>query len=258
MILIGRQIGGLAAIVLGVLILAWGDFAAPWEHVPVTPALRGLLAYPTGAILIAAGAAMFWRRMARPAALVLAAIAAGFALLWAQEVAHAPLVYDAWGNVAEQSSVAAGFLAIFASLAPQKTDNMFRLAIGTRLWFGVCSLSFGIVHFVNFQACVGFVPGWVPLGGVFWTVFTGVAHLAAALAILSGVWALLAARLAALMYLGFGLLGWGTVLFGRPTDHFAWGGEVITFTLAAAVWMVGDSIAVFPPKDGQLFLPRRQ
>jgi hypothetical protein len=256
MIRIGKEIGGSAAMVLGAFIMLWDDFATPWENVPVTGHLRGLLAYLTGAVLMAAGAGVFWPRTARAAAAVLAAISLGFTLLWAQVVARAPQIYDPWGNVAEESAMAAGYLAIFASLAPQKTINMARFALGARVWFGVCSISFGVVHFENLEGCARFVPNWMPLGGLFWSVFTGVAHLATAVAVLSGIWALLAARLAALMYLGFGLLGWGTVLVGRPTDHFAWGGEIITFVLVAAAWMIGDSFAVFPSRDGQLFLPR--
>lgn len=242
MIRIGKEIGGSAAVVLGAFILLWGDFATPWESVPVTGPFRSLLAYLTGAVLIAAGAGMFWARTARAAAIVLAAISLGFTVLWAQVVARAPQIYDSWGNVAEQSSVTAGYLAIFSSLTPQKTINMARFALGARVWFGVCSISFGVVHFKNLEGCAQFVPNWMPLGGMFWSAFTGVAHLATAVAVLSGIWALLAARLAALMYLGFGLLGWGTFILGHPTDHFAWGGEIITLTLVAAVWMVGDSI----------------
>ena len=256
MMRVGRQFGGLAAIALGAFVLLWDDFATPWENVPVAPPLRGGLAYLVDAILIVAGAAMLWQRSAKWAALVLAAICAGFTLLWVLVVAHAPLVYDSWGNVAEESSVVAGFLALFASVAPQKTDNMARLALGARVWFGICSLSFGVVHFVSLTGCTAFVPKWMPLGGLFWAVFTGVAHLAVAVALLSGIWALLATRLAAVMYLGFGILGWGTFLLAK-SDHFTWGGAIITFTLAAGVWMLGDSIAAFPPKDGELFLPRR-
>jgi hypothetical protein len=255
---IGRQAGGLAAIALGAFVVLWGDFATPWQNVPLVAPLRGQLAHLLGAILIAAGAGMFWLRAAKPASLVLAAIGAGFAVLWALVAAHAPQIYDSWGNIAEQSSVAAGFLAILASLAPQKTDATARLALGARVWFGICSISFGVVHFVSLAVCARFVPAWMPFGGLFWAVFTGVMHLAVAVALLSGIWALLAARLAALMYLGFGILGWGTYLVGRPSDHFVWGGEIITLTLAAGVWMVGDSIAAFPPKDGALFLPRRR
>ena len=255
-VLVGRQIGGLAAIMLGAFILLWHDFATPWENVPVTGSARDGLAWLTGTLLLVCGAGLFWRRTARPACIALAVVAACFTLLWALVVSRAPQVYDSWGNVAEQSSIAAGLAALLASLAPGKTDNDARLAIGGRLWFGVCALSFGVVHFENFKGCASFVPNWLPFGGGFWAGATGVAHLAVAVAFLSGIWARLASRLAAIMYLGFGLLCWGGILAGHPADHYAWGGEIITLTLAAAAWMVGDSVAVFPPKDGELFLPR--
>ena len=252
---IGRQVGGTAAVALGAFLIWWGDFATPWENVPVVAPLRTYLAYLVGAILVAAGLGLFWRRTARPASLVLAAVGLGFSLLWVMVAAHAPRVYDSWANVAEESSVVAGFIALFASLAPQPSDAMARLAFGARVWFGVCAISFGVVHFVSFTGCADFVPKWMPLGGMFWAAFTGVAHLLVAVAILSGIWALVAARLGALMYLGFGLLGWGSFVLARPS-HFTWGGVVIDFLLVAGIWMIGDSIAAFPPKDGKLFLPR--
>jgi hypothetical protein len=60
------------------------------------------------------------------------------------------------------------------------------------------------------------------------------------------------------MYIGFAVVGWGRVILAMPKEHFAWGGAVITFVLAAAVWMVADSTAAFPPREGQLFLPGGQ
>ncbi len=254
---LGSRMGGVAAAALGVFILLWGDFATPWENVPAGPPLRGVLVFGTGAVLVAAGAGLFWHRTARPAALALAAICACFTLFWVLAAARTPLIYDPWGNIAEQSSVVAGFLAIYASLAPRKTTNMARLALGARIWFGICSLSFGAVHFISLKPCADFVPKWMPFGGLFWAAFVGVAHLAVAVAILSGVWAVLAARLAALMYLGLAVVAWGNLLLQHPKDHFSLGGAIVTLTLVAAAWMLGDSIAAFPPKDGALFLPER-
>lgn len=253
---IGRQVGGATAVALGGFILLWGDFATPWENVPLTSPLRGYVAYLVGAVLVAAGLGMFWRKTARPSSLVLATVSLGFSLIWVAVAVHAPRVYDSWANVAEESSVFAGFIALFASMAPQPTDNMARLALAARVWFGVCAISFGVVHFVNLTGCANFVPKWMPLGGMFWAVSTGVSHLLVAVAILSGIWALLAARLGTLMYFGFGLLGWGTFVLAQPS-HFTWGGVVIDMILVAAIWMIGDSIAAFPPKDGKLFLPRQ-
>lgn len=259
---VGRQVAGTAAIIMGIFILVWGDFAGPWENVPLSGALRQWLAYLIGAILIVAGASLFWRRTSRLACLVLAAIFLGFAGDWIGAIVRAPAVYNSWGCFAEMSSITAGFLALFASLAEQTTDNMARLALASRLWFGVCSISFAAVHFITFSTCAKFVPSWMPLGGAFWAAATGVAHLMVAVAILSGVWALTASRLAALMYLAFGVLGWGTALIKTwgtplatpPNVHFMWGGVFVTLVLVAAVWMVGDSLVTFPSKDGERFV----
>jgi len=259
----GRQVGGAASVVLGVFIICWGDFVVPWEFVPVQPPLREWLAYIAGAIIVLAGAGLFWRRVSTQAALVLAGIAAVFTVLWLIKASAAPGTYDPWSNVAEESSIAAGYLALIACLAPVKTENVARLALATRIWFGACSLSFGVVHFTAFKISQTIVPPWLPFSASFWVVATGVAHLAAGIAILSGIWALTAARMAALMYVGFILLGWsrGVLMFGTLAPkivHYISGGMVISTMLAAAAWMVGDCIAAYPPVDGRLFEPRRR
>lgn len=254
MLRIGRQVGGLAAMALGAVMLRWGEFT-PWQKVPLDMPLRGTLAYAVAAVLIAAGLALFVRRLAKPAALALAALFAAAAGLKVATIVQTPGVFDAWGNLAEQSAVMAGYVATFACLARRDSDASARLAMAARIWFGGCSIVFGAVHFVYLKGCVDFVPKWAPLGGVFWSVLTGAAHIAAGVAILSGIWAQLAARLAALMYIAFGV-AWAGVALAHPTDLFSWSGNAINFTLIAAAWMIADSIAAFPPIDGRLFLPR--
>lgn len=262
---VGRQVAGTATLFMGAFIIAWDDFVTPWVNVTLSGTAREWIAYFTGALLMVAGAGLFWRRTSQLASLVLAFIFIAFSVFWVKAIVNAPLVYDPnWGCFAEISSITAGFLALFTSLAKQKTDAVVRLAIASRLWFGICSISFMVVHFVTFSRSANFVPHWMPFGGAFWNAATGVAHLMVAIALLSGIWALAAARMAALMYLAFGVLGWGTALVEtwgtklatKPNVHFMWGAEVITFVLAAAVWMVGDSVAAFPPKDGERFMLR--
>jgi uncharacterized membrane protein len=256
---IGRQFGGLAAMALGGVMVWWGDFTSPWHKVPIEGPLRNVLVYATAAAFIVGGAAFVFRRTARPAALVLIALYAAFALLRIPIILKAPQIYDTWGTFAELLSIVAGYLGAYACLMPRESAAAAeRLALAARICFGVCSISFGVVHFVYLKSCAGFVPAWVPLGGVFWSLATGVAHLAAAVAILSGVWAVPAARLASIMYLGFGVIAWGAYAQAHPAEHFSWSGEVITFVLAAAAWMISDALAQFPSKDGQLFLPRAQ
>lgn len=63
---------------------------------------------------------------------------------------------------------------------------------------------FGILHFMMAGAMAGMVPSFIP-GGIAWVYITGVALIAAALAIMIDKHAVLAARLLGLMLLSFAL-----------------------------------------------------
>ena len=87
------------------------------------------------------------------------------------------------------------------------------------------------------------LPKWIPPGQLFWAVATGVAHLLAGIAILSGVLAVPASRLLTLMLVIFGALVWGPSLFANPRVHMVWAGNAINLALIGAAWVVADSIA---------------
>lgn len=65
------------------------------------------------------------------------------------------------------------------------------LKIG-RILYGLTFIVFGLNHFINASMLAGYVP--IP-GGVFWVYLTGLAMLAAAIAILTGKQARLACQL---------------------------------------------------------------
>ncbi|MFQ5538076.1 MAG: DoxX family protein [Gemmatimonadota bacterium] len=71
-----------------------------------------------------------------------------------------------------------------------------------RVLFALPMLVFSFFHFTNAGAMAAFVP--IP-GGTFWVYLTGLALLAAAIAILTGKQAVLATRLLGLMILIFAL-----------------------------------------------------
>jgi hypothetical protein len=91
------------------------------------------------------------------------------------------------------------------------------------------------------------VPAWLPPGTRFWAIATGVADLAAGLALLTGPLALVAARMATLMFLGFGALVWLPMLLAMPTDQTTWAGNAINLAIAAGAWAMADLIARAPP-----------
>ncbi|MDQ7039544.1 MAG: DoxX family protein [Rhodothermus sp.] len=65
-----------------------------------------------------------------------------------------------------------------------------------RILYGLTFIIFGVTHFINASMLSGMVP--IP-GGVFWVYLTGLAMLAAAVAILTGKQARLACQLLGIM-----------------------------------------------------------
>ena len=94
------------------------------------------------------------------------------------------------------------------------------------------------------------VPKWMPLGGNFWTVLTGIAFMLAGAAILAGILDVLAARLLALMLLIFSALVLAPPLFALPRDHVAWGSNAYNLAAVGAAWLFAESIAK-PPRGAR-------
>ena len=65
----------------------------------------------------------------------------------------------------------------------------------------------------------------------------------AAVAILTGIMAPLAAHLLTAEIVIFELLVWIPNLSGGPNNHFNWAGNAICIALAGAAWVVSDSIS---------------
>jgi uncharacterized membrane protein len=242
-----------AAVYLGVVGLVSHDFATNWQRVTPDVPHRVLLAYLAGACELLAGAAMLWRRTARWGALALAGLFGIFWLLWAVHVAGAPRIYDSWGNFFEEASAAIAGLAAFAWLSPAESPWRRRAVAIARL-YGVCCISFGATHFINYAGASGFVPQWIWPGGKFWAATTGVCFEMGAAALLSGVLMGLASRLLGVMVLGFEVLIWlPWLVFGPPPwmhllvaegslTHFMLAANGIATAFGAAAWVVGDVI----------------
>jgi hypothetical protein len=78
---------------------------------------------------------------------------------------------------------------------------------------------------------------------MFWAIATTVFFALAALALLSGICAILAARLLALMLISFQFLIWLPVLFAAPHKLFNWTENAENLSIAAAAWIVSDFLA---------------
>jgi len=225
---VGIRVFALGAIAVGVVGLVWDDFALVWQPVPA--------ALPGRAVLAVAVATMV------------------LAVLYALDVLalHAPRVvtrlgqFYAWSGLAEQLSLLCA--ALLASLCLSGVDLAMRGRTATllRIVFGACLLVFGAAHFVYLSDTASVVPKWLPPGQVFWAALTGVAHMLAGLAIISGVQALLAARLLTVMFVAFGVLVHLASIIRAPADHMSWTANAVNLSLIGAAWVVADSLARQP------------
>lgn len=87
------------------------------------------------------------------------------------------------------------------------------------------------------------VPKWIPPGPLFWAYATGAAHVAAALALLSGIQARLAAGLLTAMFAVFAVLVRAPLAFAAPGSHLNWVMNAMNLALTGAAWVVADSLA---------------
>jgi hypothetical protein len=245
----GRNLFGLAAILFGAIALGWHDFN-DWQQAKVVTyePLRETLLYAIAIAQIAGGVAIQWRRTTHIGAAVLFFVSLFFALMWVPRVAAAPLVYDNWGNLFEQSSMVAGALIAYTCAPfslPAWRPNALRIG---HVLFGICVVSFTFEQLFYLKATADFVPKWIPPNQMFWAVTTTIAFALAAIAILSGHFELLASRLLTTMIVLFGILIWVPAALADPHSHFAWGGNAENFGIAGAAWILTDYLRRASPQ----------
>lgn len=238
---LGRHVLGLAAVGFGVISLVWRDFGAPWQQIRAfgNVPYRESLVYFVAVVELFGGIAIQWGRTARTGALALGGAYLTFALLWVPRIAAEPLVYDRWGNFFEQFSVVSGALIVYATSRPTGPQTARTARIGY-IFFGICVVSFTLEQLFYLSGTAAFVPKWIPPGQMFWAITTTVAFALAAIALLSGRFALLASRLTTVMIIGFGLLVWLPTLFTARHELISWAGNAQNLAIAGAAWIVSD------------------
>jgi len=239
---LGIYVYAAGAIFLGVLGLASGDFAGGWQHVGPNVPLRVPLAYGTACLELAAGLALLWRRTALAGALALTAFYSVFTLLWVPKAFENLGNYDPIGNVFEELSLVAGGLVLCAIFSPADSFLANRRSRFVLL-FGICPISFGIVHIVEMPGLLVPIPGWLPPSKMFWAYATTLGFFGAAVAILTGILARVASRLLTVEIVIFELLFWFPQLYAGPRSHFLWAGNAISIAIAGGAWVVSDSIS---------------
>lgn len=241
---LGRHVYGLAAVLFGLVALAWHDFNI-WQQIRVLGDIthRGVLVYIYATVELVGGIAIQWRKTARAGAAALGAISLVFVLLWVPFIVARPQVYDFWGNFFEQFSLVSGALIVYATVDESETRRFAILARIGYIGFGLCVISFTLEQLFYLSGTASFVPKWIPPGQMFWAITTTVAFALAALALFSGVWDLLASRLLTAMIVGFGLLVWLPAPFADPHKQTNWAGNAENLAIAGAAWIVADYLS---------------
>ncbi len=231
---------------LGILGLVKGDFPSIWVPVPKAVPARAALIYATAVISLACGVGLLWRRTAAVAARVLLVYLLAWLLLL--KVPHMLVAFavDTWWAACKLAVMAAGAWIIYVRFDGERDGGRFRFARGesgvriARLLYGVALIPFGLAHFIYLQQTAVLVPGWLLFSGNTWGYFTGCAFVAAGLAIVVGVWARLAAVLAAVQVGLFTLIVWVPVVAAGP-NSYQWQEFVTSWAITAGAWMIADS-----------------
>lgn len=242
---LGRFLFALGLAMLGVQIPLVADFVRGLEPVPTWLPLQLPLAYLSAAVLLGASLMIASGWHLRTGALAAALLfLAWLALLQLPRIIAHPSDGNGWTTTFE-------VLALFAAawLVAGTQSNAARSGpvdtaaawVAPRL-FGACLLVFGSQHFVYNEYVASVIPAWIP-AHVFFACFTGVAHIAAGIAIITGMRARLAATLLGGMFLSWVILLHIPRVAATPDSRAEWTNLLIATALTGAAWLVASRFA---------------
>ena len=249
---VGHAVFAATMIAVGILGLIKGDFAPIWNSVPVALPAREVLAYICAFVSLGCGVGLLWQRAAATAARVLFV----YLLLWmllikVRYIFLAPTVEVSYQSCGETAVLVAGAWVLYAWFAAAGARRWLGFVIGdegvrmARVLYGLALIAFGLSHFAYVNLTAPLVPAWLP-AHLFWTYFTGCTYLAAGGSVLIGVYARLAAALAALQMGMFLLLVWVPIMAAGNIGTFQWDETVVNCALIAGAWVVADSYRGMP------------
>jgi uncharacterized membrane protein len=244
---VGHAVFAATMIGLGVLGLIQGGFAPIWDSVPKALPARELLAYLCSLICLVCGVGILFARTAPIAARVLFVyLFVWMVLIKVRLIVLMPLVEGAYQSWGETAVIVAGAWVLYAWFAAESDRRRLGFAVGEKgvrlaqALYALALIAFGLSHFVYLNLTAPLVPGWLP-AHTFWAYFTGCTYLLAGAAILTGVWARLAAVLSAWQIGLFLLLVWVPIVAAGNVSAEHWGETVVNVALLAGAWLVAES-----------------
>jgi uncharacterized membrane protein YphA (DoxX/SURF4 family) len=234
---------GITGLVMG---MAWASFAPGWAPVPDGAPGRVMLMYLCSLVSLGTGAGMLWQRTACAAArLLLGVFLFWFLVLRIPGILVSPTFAVFWPGFTT-AFLMAGAWILYAEFASEWDKRNLGLLCGrngvriARALYGASLIFFGFAHFYDLPDTVSLVPAWLPWHA-FWAYFTGSAFVAAGLAVLIGVYARLAAVLAALQIGLLLMLVWIPIVADGSKDAFQWSETFLNWIMLASAWVVAES-----------------
>lgn len=237
---------------LGVLALIHGDFAMVWQPVPPSIPGRVALAYATGLLMLLCGIGLSFKTTSAWSVRILFLYLIAWSLLKVPPVVVNPKDEGAWLGLAELTVLLAGGWVLFARLADLREGSPLAFLTGDRgvrmaqILFAVSLPPIGLSHFVYVKATAELVPAWLPYRTGL-AYLTGAGHIAAGLGVLFSILPRVAATAEAAMISLFTLVIWVPAVLVDPKGRLPWTAVLISWTIAAAAWVVAQSIASNQP-----------
>ena len=248
-----RLLFAAAMIALGVTGLVNGDFALAWQQVPLHLPGRTAIACACAVIELALGLGLLWRRtLATTCCVLFAYMLLWLVLLVVPGVIRFPGDAGSWGSFGEIAIISAGAWCLFATHAGKGEAQRRGFAAGSNGIRGARWLLIVALPMIGVEVSVDAIKAgdkvmqpWLQVlpDPMAWACFTGICSIAAALALLFGVWPRFAATLEAAMLALIAIVYWGPDLYTGRTASTAF---VISLLIAAGVWVVADSYRNLP------------
>jgi len=239
----GRFLFALGMAMLGVQIPLVADFALGLAPVPEWLPMQLPLAYLSAAVLLGASvlvASGFRAQFGAIAAALLFLV--WFVLLQLPRLAAHPDDGQVWKFAFEVLALFAATWLLAANAPPLAAAPIAAGAVWAPRIFGICLLVFGELHCVYPDYVASAIPAWLP-AHTFFAYFTGAAHIAAGIAIVTGIQARLAATLLGAMFLSWVVLLHIPRVAAAPDSRVEWTSLLIAITLSGAAWLVANRFA---------------
>lgn len=233
---VGPGLLGLAAIGFAVTTF-WQQ--AFWQPVPEDFPFRTALLNLSSGVMLLSGAGLWFARNRRAAALTLAVLFVILTTAFLPRVIAYAHIVGAWLGFFEHLVIAVGAFVLWIRLRyPSSIGRAQDYAV--RLIYATASLIFGLSHMFSLKETVDLIPGWMPGSPVFWAISTGVAHILVTAALVFDRFAVLATRLAAIMYLVFTMVVWVPQTILQPQTGYVWSCTFLSLLMMGAVWLLSD------------------